>query len=362
MTFAILCALSYTQCKHLAEEVVIDANDMDEFVRKAEQEEHFDENNSVEAMDVKEIEGAFEEETLNPQDEACKNEYSAKYCDRFIERRMYCKWGFIKKRCCATCSAPEVKKAPLKNGECRDLKSKNYCNPWKRFCKRSFMKRYCCATCNRKETPKKLTFKPLPQGGAKLTNEDEKCLQSANKYRKWHPGTSMLKLDPYLTEKAQEWAEHLIKNNMWEHDTDGNNRDNTGENMAKSEVKGSGTISNWKTPKGQACANSDGQWYAEIGNYDFQTGKQKKGRENRVIGHFTQMVWKTAQKVGFGVAYGVDSDGWHTVLTVAKYWPPGNYGGQYTQNVLPQNKGDEGTEFIVEKVAKQIANDEVPKE
>ena len=42
--------------------------------------------------------------------------------------------------------------------------------------------------------------------------------------------------------------------------------------------------------------------YAEIGNYDFQTGKQKKGRENRVIGHFTEMVWKTAQKVNFLLA------------------------------------------------------------
>ena len=43
------------------------------------------------------------------------------------------------------------------------------------------------------------------------------------------------------------------------------------------------------------------QWYSEIDNYDFVTGK-KKDDSGRAIGHFTAMIWDDVKKVGFGFA------------------------------------------------------------
>jgi hypothetical protein len=49
-------------------------------------------------------------------------------------------------------------------------------------------------------------------------------------------------------------------------------------------------------------------------------------------GHFTQVVWKGSQKLGVGFA--ITGDG-KTLYVVAQYSPPGNYQGQFGQNVLP---------------------------
>jgi len=48
-------------------------------------------------------------------------------------------------------------------------------------------------------------------------------------------------------------------------------------------------------------------------------------------GHFTQVVWKGSQKLGVGFAYSSDRK---KVYVVAHYSPPGNFIGQYAQNVL----------------------------
>ena len=75
--------------------------------------------------------------------------------------------------------------------------------------------------------------------------------------------------------------------------------------------------------------------YNEINNYDFVSGTSKGG----VIGHFTQMVWKSSTKVGYGVAEApspkYSSWGGKIVFVVAKYQSPGNMYGAYTQNVNP---------------------------
>ena len=70
-------------------------------------------------------------------------------------------------------------------------------------------------------------------------------------------------------------------------------------------------------------------WYSEIVNYDFQTGQSKNGGE---VGHFTAMIWKSAEKVGFGYAIG-NIDGWDTIYVVARYTPPTNIIGQEVANV-----------------------------
>merc|ERR1712198_529264 len=66
-------------------------------------------------------------------------------------------------------------------------------------------------------------------------------------------------------------------------------------------------------------------WYSEIKDYTF--GKEPS-RGGPVTGHFTQVVWKGSTEVGVGVA----QEG-SKVVVVANYSPPGNYIGQYVDNV-----------------------------
>jgi hypothetical protein len=47
-------------------------------------------------------------------------------------------------------------------------------------------------------------------------------------------------------------------------------------------------------------------------------------------GHFTQVIWKSTTKVGFGIARTND----YCVVVVANYSPPGNYIDEYKENVL----------------------------
>merc|ERR1712037_806723 len=66
-------------------------------------------------------------------------------------------------------------------------------------------------------------------------------------------------------------------------------------------------------------------WYSEIKDYTF--GKEPS-MGGPVTGHFTQVVWKGSTDVGVGVA----QEG-SKVVVVANYSPPGNFGGQYVDNV-----------------------------
>jgi len=49
-------------------------------------------------------------------------------------------------------------------------------------------------------------------------------------------------------------------------------------------------------------------------------------------GHFTQLVWKGSKQLGVGIAF---ANGGKTAVVVANYYPPGNYLGQFPQNVFP---------------------------
>ncbi len=68
-------------------------------------------------------------------------------------------------------------------------------------------------------------------------------------------------------------------------------------------------------------------WYSEIKYYDFN-----QGGFSMQTGHFTQLVWKDTKKVGAGLAYNGDRT---KAYVVAQYAPPGNYEGEYEENVLP---------------------------
>jgi hypothetical protein len=65
-------------------------------------------------------------------------------------------------------------------------------------------------------------------------------------------------------------------------------------------------------------------WYDEVKIYDF-----KNPGFSMATGHFTQLVWKSSTKFGFGIT--VNKAG---TFGVGMYSPPGNYKGQFPQNVL----------------------------
>ena len=61
-----------------------------------------------------------------------------------------------------------------------------------------------------------------------------------------------------------------------------------------------------------------------------------------MTGHFTQLVWKQTRSVGCGR---VDCNGKNGVegwFLVCEYWPPGNVGGEYVQEVEMQLEGGDG--------------------
>ena len=69
--------------------------------------------------------------------------------------------------------------------------------------------------------------------------------------------------------------------------------------------------------------------YSEVTNYNF-----KKHEGKGTVGHFTQVVWKTSQKVGMGVAKKT-KNGMNKVYVVARYSPAGNNIGMNAGNVMP---------------------------
>ena len=67
-------------------------------------------------------------------------------------------------------------------------------------------------------------------------------------------------------------------------------------------------------------------WYNEHRKYDYDARHAYQSG----TGHFTQVVWKNTEEVGFAQAKGRSMH-----YTVAMYHPAGNYLGEYDKNVHP---------------------------
>ncbi|POR30918.1 Cell wall protein PRY3 [Tolypocladium paradoxum] len=107
-----------------------------------------------------------------------------------------------------------------------------------------------------------------------------------------------------------------------------------GQNLAS--WGGSGDINGLRVKMGASGVTE--QWYnGEMSSWQFYG--QPNAPENSDLhawGHFTQVVWKSSTKVGCatvkcaaGTIFGMES--WYTVCN---YNPPGNFGGEYGNNVL----------------------------
>ena len=85
-----------------------------------------------------------------------------------------------------------------------------------------------------------------------------------------------------------------------------------------------GSGSGW-TNSAEAAMAAVESWYAEEALYDYSNPVF-----TNEAGHFTALVWVATKQIGFGVAR-TSSGQW---LVVANFDPPGNFRGQFAENVL----------------------------
>lgn len=134
-------------------------------------------------------------------------------------------------------------------------------------------------------------------------------LAEHNRLRAKH-SAAPLTLNPAISQYAQEWANNLASRNVMQHRS--NNR--YGENLyacfGKTNVSGEEAVISW---------------YNEIKDYRFGQASPSPGP---VVGHFTQVVWKSSKQLGVGIARNGNN-----VYVVCNYDPPGNFMGQYAANV-----------------------------
>lgn len=137
-------------------------------------------------------------------------------------------------------------------------------------------------------------------------------LQAHNDLRAKH-GVPMIELSTKLCTYAQEWADHLMAENRFQHRT----KSKHGENL----------YSSWSSrPKAVSGSIAVENWYSEIKDYTF--GQEPCG--GPVTGHFSQVVWRDSTQLGVGLA---QKDG--KVIVVGNYYPAGNIIGRHIANVPP---------------------------
>jgi len=124
-----------------------------------------------------------------------------------------------------------------------------------------------------------------------------------------------LEIDWALAKSAQAYAEQLARTNSFAHST---SNGQYGENLASSFNSRQGYVFSGD----EATQN----WYDEIKDYKFNEESQRLEK----IGHFSQVVWKKTVTAGFGRAKSATGN----FIVVGQYKPPGNFMGQFKENVL----------------------------
>ena len=143
-----------------------------------------------------------------------------------------------------------------------------------------------------------------------------------NVKRQLHCNTPTARRDATLERQAQAYANTCPTGHASR-----SQRANAGENLYWAGGSGVGTAA-------QEYEKAARAWYDEIKDYNFATGNRKPG--GGMIGHFTQMVWKTSVKIGCGVKTSCTNKfgrGMRNSAVVCRYAPAGNFIGRYPQNV-----------------------------
>ncbi|KAF7231797.1 hypothetical protein EG68_11337 [Paragonimus skrjabini miyazakii] len=139
---------------------------------------------------------------------------------------------------------------------------------------------------------------------------NREAIAAHNYYRRAH-GCPKLTYDDSLARSAQKWAEELARFGHMQH----------GQNVKYGENLSSKWTSNQASISG--CEATQ-MWYDEVSFHDYTGDFSPKS------GHFTQLIWKSTTKAGFGRA--TSSDG-KSVYVVGHYWEAGNVIGKFRENV-----------------------------
>jgi uncharacterized protein YkwD len=150
-----------------------------------------------------------------------------------------------------------------------------------------------------------------PQPGAAARSSDAEAFVAAHNRARAKHCAAKLTWSAKLAEVAQRWANSLRDKGC----AFGHSGGAYGENLAAGT---SGTLD----PEAVV-----GLWYDEVAQYRFPDG----GFSSKT-GHFTQVVWRGTAQVGCGRSQCKGLDIW-----VCEYDPPGNWEGEYRNNVLPRS-------------------------
>ena len=140
--------------------------------------------------------------------------------------------------------------------------------------------------------------------------EAQAFVDAHNRVRAEHCAKPLVWSDK-LAQIAQRWANALRDKGC----AFGHSGGSTGENLAAGTT---GTLDAESVVK---------MWYDEVASYKFPNGGF-----SMQTGHFTQVVWRGTQRVGCGRSRCKGMD-----IFVCEYDPPGNWEGQYRENVLPKS-------------------------
>lgn len=150
--------------------------------------------------------------------------------------------------------------------------------------------------------------RPQPALTPAPTGDADRLVAAHNKVRAQHCAAP-LTWSTKLAQVAQQWANTLRDQGC----KFGHSGGSYGENLA------AGTTGAMDPEAVVAM------WYDEVKGYSFQ-----QPGFSMQTGHFTQVVWRSTTQVGCGMAQCNGNDIW-----VCEYDPPGNWEGQYKQQVLP---------------------------
>ncbi|XP_072016718.1 uncharacterized protein [Amphiura filiformis] len=172
----------------------------------------------------------------------------------------------------------------------------------------------------RSETDKKMDVTVKKINAVKLDEPDlcpkdvktyqKDLLEAHNKLRKKH-NAKPLKHSKELEKRAQDWAAHLAKEDLFKN----SGESDVGENIAMHYNSATTDFSGDQTAE---------MWYKQKEKYDFGKPGFTSG-----AGHFTQMVWKDSKEFGAGKA--ITKEG--KVILVGFYKPAGNVMRQFEENV-----------------------------
>ncbi len=140
---------------------------------------------------------------------------------------------------------------------------------------------------------------PSPTAASSI---EQQLLDAQNAVRA-RVGIPQLTWSDKLARAAQEWADLLVKEGSFRHRPDSP----WGQNLYA--VMGAEYLP-------QQIVNG---WAGEAKDFDLAANKCK---EDRICGHYTQIVWRSTKQVGCAVARGGNREVW-----VCEYSPRGNHAG-----------------------------------